>query len=150
MECLLVAKRREYHQAIGQQIVRFSRSGGNLFPNFADGSSKSSVAISNKLCEKLGFVRNDSRIAGQEAGRLFEQITCNFIRDTFEALGHLCPGKWAYLSDQTEIYRFVQYRHLAEVDALLKSHPELASALEAEAARPQKIMLQLHRNHLSR
>ncbi len=129
MKPLLLSLRQKYHQAIGEKIVRFSSSAQNGFPNFADGCSKSSAAIARRLCEKLSFPRVVERIDGQKIGRFFEEITCQFIKEAFEALRHLRPGEWDYLLDQTEIYRFVQYRHLSQIETLLKSRRELASAL---------------------
>ncbi len=129
MEPLLASLRRKYHQAIGEQIVRFSEPGRNGFPNFADGASKSSMAIARRLCEKLGWEETADRIEGQKAGRLFEVLTCWFLKEAFQALAHLRPGEWDYLLEQTEIFRFVQYRHLWQLQALLKTHGELTSIL---------------------
>jgi len=129
MTALLASLRRKYHEDVGQQIVRFSSSSGVAYPNFADGCSRSSVDISVRLCEKLGFSAITERMDGQKAGRLFEEITCKFIKKAFESLAHLRPGPWDYLLEQTELYRFVQYRHLSQVETLLKSYKELACAL---------------------
>ncbi len=142
MTASLASLRQQYHQAIGRQIVRFSSTVQRGFPNFADGASKSSVRISIQLCEKLGFARIVERIDGQKAGRLFEEITCRFIQEAFESLRHLRPGSWDYLSDHTEIYRFVQYQHLAQLETLLKKNPELASALGLDyIVRPDIVMV---------
>ncbi len=43
--------RRSYHSKIGSQIVRFSERNRLLYPNFADGSSQSSVFIANGIID---------------------------------------------------------------------------------------------------
>jgi len=129
MQPILASLRQQYHRKIGEKIVRFSSDGQDAFPNFADRCSKSSVLISVRLCEKLSFPRTVGHLDGQKAGRQFEKVTCWFVRKAFTALAHLRPGRWDYLGDQTEISRFVQYRHLFQLEGLLKGSQELASAL---------------------
>lgn len=129
MKSLLALLRRRYHRAIGKTIVRFSKPTGEGYPNFADGASKSSVAIARRLCEKLGWRPIVERMEGQKAGRLFERWTCWFVKKAFESLYHLRPGEWKYLLDQTEIYRFVQYRHMRQLETILQTYPQLTSVL---------------------
>jgi hypothetical protein len=119
-----------YHNEIALQIVRFSGNTGALYPNFADGSSRSSVSISNGIAELLGFpVRSEPRLSGQTAGSLFEKLTCNFLQDAFTAIHHLRPGSWEYLTTRTQISGFVQYRHLETLDALVTDNQTLSAAL---------------------
>ena len=126
----LLELRRLYHSKIGRQIVRFAESDDQAHPNFADGSSRSSVVISNGIALKLGFREQESeRISGQTAGSLFEKITCDFIEQAFAAIGHLRPGRWRYLTAQTGISGFVQYRHLEILDRLVSTNHELSASL---------------------
>lgn len=116
----LAELRRHYHSKIGSQIVRFSDSGDEAHPNFADRSSRSSVLISNGVATTLGFrQRNAKSISGQRAGSLFERLTCEFIEKEFTSINHLRPGRWQYLTTQTQISGFVQYRHLDILDGLV-------------------------------
>jgi hypothetical protein len=122
--------RQTYHNEIALQIVRFSRNAAESYPNFADGSSRSSVDISNGIAELLGFpMRSEPRLAGQTAGSLFEKLTCDFLREAFTAIQHLRPGRWEYLTTRTQISGFVQYRHLETLDALVTDNQTLSAAL---------------------
>ena len=122
--------RRTYHNEIALQIVRFSGKSGESYPNFADGSSRSSVVIANGIAELLGFpIRSEPRLSGQTAGSLFEKLTCDFLQSAFAAIRHLRPGRWEYLTTRTQISGFVQYRHLETLDALVSGDQALSAAL---------------------
>ena len=122
--------RRTYHNEIAFQIVRFSGKSGESSPNFADGSSRSSVVIANGIAELLGFpIRSEPRLSGQTAGSLFEKLTCDFLQSAFAAIRHLRPGRWEYLTTRTQISGFVQYRHLETLDALVSGDQALSAAL---------------------
>ena len=122
--------RRSYHSKIGTQIVRYSERNGRLYPNFADGSSQSSILIASGISELLGFPKRTSpRITGQTAGTLFERLTCEFIEETFAAIRHLRPGQWQYLTTQTQISNFAQYRHLENLASLVSENQALSAAL---------------------
>ena len=122
--------RRSYHSKIGTQIVRYSERNGRLYPNFADGSSQSSILIASGISELLGFPKRTSpRITGQTAGTLFERLTYEFIEETFAAIRHLRPGQWQYLTTQTQISNFAQYRHLENLASLVSENQALSAAL---------------------
>lgn len=126
----LAELRRNYHDNIGSQIIRISQKGDQSYPNFADGSSQSSVLIANGIIKELGFpAKKTSRITGQTAGTLFEKLTCKFIKDAFTAIRHLRPGRWQYLTAQTQISNFVQYQHLETFDSLVSDNQTLSAAL---------------------
>ncbi len=126
----LVELRRSYHDKIGSQIVRISKKNGTFYPNFADGSSHSSVLIANGIAKALRFpVKKTPKITGQTAGTLFEKLTCEFFKDAFTAIRHLRPGRWQYLTAQTQISNFVQYRHLETLDSLVSDNQTLSTAL---------------------
>lgn len=126
----LAELRRVYHHKIDSQIVRISGKGRHTYPNFADGSSQSSVLIANGIATALGFSnRKAPIITGQTAGTLFEKLTCEFIENAFTAIRHLRPGQWQYLTTQTQISNFVQYQHLETLDSLVNDNQTLSSAL---------------------
>lgn len=126
----LAELRRSYHDKIGSQIVRFSKKDGRAFPNFADGSSQSSVLIANGIATALEFpIKKNAAIKGQTAGNLFEKLTCEFIENAFTAIRHLRPGQWQYLTAQTQISNFVQYQHLETLDSLVSDNQTLSTAL---------------------
>ncbi len=120
--------RRNYHAKIGDQIVRMVKSRGASYPNFADGSSQSSMLIANGISEILGFGQRQASIAGQTAGSLFEKVTCDFVERAFESVRHLRPGQWTYMTAQTKIYNFAQYQHLNALDAIVSGNQALSAA----------------------
>lgn len=122
--------RRDYHAKIGSDIVRISESKGKDFPNFADGSSRSSRCLANGIAEAIGFPRGKSpKVSGQHAGALFEKITCDFIRSAFAAIEHLRPGEWHHLTNQTQISNFAQYQHLRDLKLIVSTNKDLSAAL---------------------
>ena len=122
--------RQSYHSKIGSQIVRFCERNSLLYPNFADGSSQSSVLIANGIAEVLGFPRQiTSKITGQTAGTLFEKFTTEFIEEAFSAIKHLRPGRWQYLTTRTRISNFAQYQHLENLAKLVSDNQTLSIAL---------------------
>lgn len=85
--------RQTYHNEIALQIVRFSKGIGESHPNFADGSSRSSVAISNGIVELLGIsVRSEPRLSGQTAGSLFEKVDVRFLAESLYHYPAFAPG----------------------------------------------------------
>ncbi|KKZ13826.1 MAG: hypothetical protein TQ37_03220 [Candidatus Synechococcus spongiarum 15L] len=122
--------RSDYHAKLGQQVIRFSTRAGITYPNFADCGSRSSTLIANGIAEALGVPRQTARqIPAQRAGALFENLTCEFIEHTLTAISHMRPGKWKYLTSQTQISRFAQYRHLKALDDLVRDDRDLSTAL---------------------
>jgi hypothetical protein len=116
--------RRTYHQNLCRKII-FVKNG---IPNFADGGSKASVAIALEMLNSFCYPLAEKAPAGQTAGVLFEQITRNFLKDSFELLQHLRPGKWLFDVNKT-ISGYEQYEHVANLQRMLQEKPELASAL---------------------
>ena len=100
------------------------------YPNFADGSSRSSVLISNGIAETLDYSDSEvESLPGQRTGSLFESLTCRLIEEAFNALAHMRTGRWQYLTTQTRISGFEQYRHLDLLDKMVSDHRDLSAAL---------------------
>lgn len=128
---LLKSLRKNFHNHIQTTLISFDNKSGRAFPNFADGNSKSSVAIANALCNVLGWSSQRSRthaLSGQTIGKSFVQVTRDFVENAFQKILHLRPGHWSYRTE-TEISAFVQYRHLAELARMLREHRELSTTL---------------------
>ncbi len=117
--------RRVYHQQICAQILGLKSSG---VPNLADVSSKSSKEFALGIIAKLGFPLCPNPPSGQTAGRLFEELTMQFLNDSFQLLRHLRPGDWMF-SASLGIASFEQYEHLAILDKVLKQSKELTVTL---------------------
>jgi len=124
----LVDLRRTYHRRLVEQIIRLSSKNGMEYPNFADGSNRSSISIALGVVQILGHELQVGITKGQTSGASFEHITREFIEAAFELLAHLRPGRWLY-STRHAISEFDQYKHLAYLEKVLESNKELASSL---------------------
>jgi hypothetical protein len=127
--------RQGYHRRICQQIIQKRRKEYDRkerrvveYPNFADVGSKASVDIAWGIVQSLGCAPKSGNMAGQTAGRRFEEITKDFLEEAFALLYHLRPGKW-YYSTRAPISSFDQYEHLAYLEETIEKSSELASAL---------------------
>lgn len=116
--------RHLYHQNLCREIL-FVKNG---VPNNADSGSKASVAIALQIVKSLGCPLAKKAPPGQTAGILFEQVTRDFLKDAFDLLHHLRPGKWLFAVNQS-ISKFEQYEHLADLHRVVQQKPELAVAL---------------------
>lgn len=121
--------RKKYHKDICDQLLRIRKnSDKGDYPNNADGDSKISVRIAWEVAKKLTKNPSFGNISGQQAGSIFEQITKDFLQNSFNLLQHIRPGKWIY-STNTSISEFDQYRDLASIDEIVKKNKALASTL---------------------
>ncbi len=120
--------RSAYHQQICGKIIRITERDGKKYPNFADGGSLTSTKIAWGILEHLQYARNPESISGQTSGGRFEVLTCNFLEAAFNLLRPLRPGEWRY-STRLTISQFDQYRHLEELEAIVREDDTLASAL---------------------
>jgi hypothetical protein len=121
--------RKQFHQRIGERIVRFASKARDRFPNFADGDSRSSVAIAKELSKILEFEELNESKSGQNVGREFEKLTCEFLKQTFNKMHHIRPGQWEYITAKSTIYSFCQYTHLRDLSAIIKENRALASSI---------------------
>lgn len=102
---------------------------GVEYPNFCDGSNKSSVRIACGITERLGYTPKREPIKEQTVGDLFELATKNYLSKAFELLQHVRPGNWIYSTSQTAISGFDQYEHLAYLERIVARDKALAPAL---------------------
>lgn len=82
--------RKGYHKKICKQLLRIrkNKTKGD-YPNNADGDSKISVKIAWGITNLITNKPLYGDISGQEAGHIFEQLTKEYIEETFELLSHL-------------------------------------------------------------
>jgi hypothetical protein len=123
--------RKEYHKRICNDIIRMTtdKSTGLKYPNFADGSNKSSRAIAAGIVLRIGNETLGAPIKEQTVGDLFESATQDFLKQSFSLLQHLRPGNWVYRTDQTAISGFEQYEHLAYLAKIIAQDKALAPTL---------------------
>ena len=131
-EAFLSEARRSFHAALLASVLHSDTKG---VPSNADSHSKPSVSIANGILKLLGATAIDARLAGQMAGRKFEEICKEYLEHTFPCLEHLRPGRWEVskvIGARAAIAQYDQYQHLAALDAASKANPELAAALGSD------------------
>lgn len=125
--------RRGFHAALLKSILT-TDSGG--VPSNADKASKQSVSIASGIMERLGSEAKGARLAAQMSGSKFEEICSEFLKETFDCLQHIRPGKWevgkGLGSGRLGIAKFDQYEHLAALEKAAKENPQLAAALGSD------------------
>ena len=122
--------RKDYHQQILKEIIRVSKG----YPNFADGSSKASRGIAWGIIDRLGYSHQihdsmEDQVLEQTAGDRFETYTAQFLEQAFSYMVQFRPGNFYYSTLQTEISRFDQYEHLADLQRAIIKDKNLASSL---------------------
>src|SRR5689334_18924058 len=123
--------RRAYHERICNTIL--GRRGAAL--TNADSSSHLSRQIADIMAEEMGFpLVADPPTKGQTLGAVFTQHTRSFLEAAFARLTHIRPGEWTFSAAQGlgGIAQFDQYRHLAELKAVIEQYRELRAALEGD------------------
>lgn len=129
-DVLILEARKAFHKALKDKgVLSFSAAG---VASNADGSNAPSRAIAKIIAERLEAPVGE-KLSGQTAGNLFEEITAQFIRDTFPHLQHLRPGAWTVLdlgnNSPVKAWDFSQYEHLAYLSKLMKEHKQLSTML---------------------
>lgn len=129
-DALILGARKKYHQSlIENKVLSITETG---VASNADSNNTPSQEIAKLVAEKLG-ARICSKLKGQTAGTLFEQITMQFVMDTFPKLQHLRPGDWTVmnLGNQNAIktWDFSQYEHLAYLSKLMNENRQLSTML---------------------
>lgn len=127
---LILEARKKYHNAlINNKVLTITVD--NVASN-ADSSNVPSKAIAEIVAKRLG-VTIGPKLKGQTAGTLFEQITMQFVADTFPRLQHLRPGEWTVLNlgnqNAVKTWDFSQYEHLAYLSQLMDQNRQLSTML---------------------
>lgn len=130
MNALIATARKKYHKVLlSEGILTIDRNG---IPSNADKSSALSVGIAENIASKL-MAETQNKIVGQTAGAKFEQITMQFLTDTFPFLQNLRPGKWHIIKlgnrNTVKTSGFSQYEHLEYLNQLTKNDPRLAASM---------------------
>lgn len=128
---LITDARTEFHQKIFGPILTVDGKG---IPGNADSSSKSSIEIAKGIVDETGIdsrLVSGSRLAGQKAGAMFEDVCCSFIRKSFLKLSHLRPGDWV-IAKGSNIALYDQYSHLDELEEIARTNSNLRAALGSD------------------
>lgn len=127
---LILESRKEYHKSLVlSKVLTLSRDG---IPSNADSSNTPSISIARLIAEELN-AEIGVKLKGQTAGNLFEQLTMQFLNNTFPRLQHLRPGKWNILNlgNQSNVKTsdLAQYEHLAYLSDIVSKNKLLATTL---------------------
>lgn len=117
--------RKSFHAALFDAVLKTDQDG---VPSNADKSSTVSIKIALGIMERLGAESKGARLAGQMSGRKFELVCEEYIRQTFDKLRYMRPGKWE-IAGSNSIAAFDQYEHLADVANAAAANPKLEAAL---------------------
>lgn len=132
-EALFTEAHKSFHAALLGSVLNVDAAG---IPTNADKANRASIAIAKGIIGKIGKHSGSERMAGQSSGNQFEEICAEYISSTFNALGHLRPGKWTVSKGvgggRMGIARFEQYSHLDALAELASKTPELAAALGSD------------------
>lgn len=126
---VIIAKARaEFHRRLVERGVWTVDSNG--VPSNADKDNKPSCAIALLMADRMR-VGSIGKLRGQTAGKVFEELVCDFLRDTFPQLQHLRPGKWEIFNlgnkNVIKTASFSQYEHLAVLARVISENQELAT-----------------------
>lgn len=129
-KALIEHAREQYHKRlIERRLLTISADG---VASNADSNNVPSKAIAKVIAERLG-ARVGKKVQGQTAGTLFEQITMQFISETFPHLQHLRPGSWTVLNlgnqNSVKTWDFAQYEHLAYLSQIVSENKKLSTTL---------------------
>lgn len=137
MEALLRKARYRFHERLFESDTLTITTNG--IASNADTSSRGSKAISRSIVDILKNEGHndihilDKKISGQTLGNQFEQLTMEFLNETFPKLQNLRSGNWKILKlgniSKMKTSDFAQYEHLAYLDTLTTENAQLAAAL---------------------
>ena len=140
-DILILDARNRFHQSLIESGMWVVDSIG--VPSNADVGDRSkakqgkynvSTLIAQRMASIVGVPQvMEPKKKGTSAGVKFEDLTAQFIRDTFPHLQHLRPGSWTVLSlgnqSATKASSFAQYEHLEYLMELVNTNSKLMTVL---------------------
>lgn len=129
-KALIAVSRDTFHrELVSRGVLTVDKNG---VPSNADTGNKPSCAIGKLVADKLNACLGD-KLPAQSAGKIFEELVCTFLSETFPMLQHLRPGKWHVFNlgnnNSVKTSAFAQYEHLAHLAKVLNTDRELATML---------------------
>ncbi|MBX3330854.1 MAG: hypothetical protein KF722_10665 [Nitrospira sp.] len=105
-------------------------------PSNADGNNPLSVKVASGIARLIQAEAKGARLAGQVAGKQFEEFCLTFIKSTFLELGHIRPGQWSVTRitgrPKLALAAFEQYAHLTAIAEAARSNRQLAAAIGSD------------------
>lgn len=129
-KALLADVRKWFHrELVAKGVLSVSTNG---IASNSDKDNTPSCAIGALVAKSLKATVGD-KLPAQTAGRMFEEITCEFLKKTFPLMQHLRPGEWhiANLGNNNSVKTssFVQYEHLSHLSQVIQADSKLAMML---------------------
>ncbi|QYF87195.1 NgoMIV family type II restriction endonuclease [Brevundimonas sp. PAMC22021] len=125
-ESLVVAARRRFHAGMIQAGLLTTNEKG--VASIADSASASSRDISRLFLTKIGNEALGARLAGQTAGRGFEDFVRTFLAEIFPRLSMVRCGDFEIASGGL-ISTYDQYAHLTAVERAVQNDADLRVAM---------------------
>ena len=126
---ITVARELFHKELVARRVLSIDKDG---VPSNADTGNKPSCEIGRLVAERLN-AKTGNKLPPQSAGKIFEELVCNFLDNTFPRLQHLRPGKWKVFdlgnNNAVKASSFAQYEHLAHLARVLDADRELATML---------------------
>jgi NgoMIV restriction enzyme len=124
----LAALREEFHRELCRDVLGIRGHGSStaVYSN-ADSYQATSVDFAARLASRLPAAEAP-RMKGSEVGSAFERTVLNFVRRAL-ALHPAFDLKRMRAEPGRVISDFAQFAHLAEIEAVVKNHPELEATL---------------------
>jgi len=122
---LISEKRKLFHNQLLKRLITKDKDD---IVSIADSSSVSSKTIASDALKQIGIVPKSKKIAGQKAGKIFENLCLDFLVDTFLNLQELRPGMF-HVHKGSEISNFTQYQHLHKLSEMASQTPDLATTI---------------------
>lgn len=129
VQAYFVEARKAFHAALFNSKILYLDGNGN--PSIADKDSNQSVKIAKGIISRLGVEVVGARMAGQMAGSKFEEVVGKYVEQTLPHLGAIRPGAFTVIKGgrRLAIAEADQYSHLASLNDLAATNPELAVAI---------------------
>lgn len=129
MNPLVVDARKAFHSSLLKATLSISPEG---IPSNADKGNKLSIRVAQELAKQLK-TEESVKLAGQTSGANFEESIRAFLEATFPFMDNLRPGLWTIEKlgnrSKTKTSSFAQYRHLGEINDLIKNNDALEMLL---------------------
>jgi len=96
----------------------------------ADAGNKLSREIAGEILLQLHPTAPiEIQLSPQRQGSEFERAVQSFLAATFLSLNHIRPGNWQVMRTESDISKFDQYHHLADLKRMAARNAEVAALL---------------------
>lgn len=131
MKSELTLARDSFHQSL---VADHTLSLTEGVASNADSSQATSRDIAQYIAELLGARSTSSKLAGQRAGKQFEQAVEKFLTGIFPRFQNLRPGDWLVENvggsrAEYQIAKYEPYTHLDELADAIRENPTLSAVL---------------------